>query len=387
MAKHKKWFRISEWWNSKVVSLMGLAYFFILIDTANPQSHITDLSFLFIWMVFSAALGYYINDVYDNKHDAISGKYNYSAKHSPVMQTVIASILIVAIWLDWHFLNNEELVGVLLATQIMLFFLYSSPFLRLKENPILGVVVDSLYAHLIPGIIVYFTILSSVESPIYLAVCLFWMLVVGLRNIVNHQLSDFENDKRSGTVTTVIVMGKQQMKQVMNHLLLPCEVIIFLLFLGLSKQTGFVLLFFIFAIWVFNRELIYVRANKHSWSKEEQDRYSFLGGILPNEFYEKWFPLYSLFFLVCYNPHLWYFLIIHVFLFLNLIIDFKKDYLILKNLILKVLYWRIVIMAYKLIGGVKRVILFLYYKIYCKTKHFIYWNFYQAIFKRNGTVK
>lgn len=387
MAKYEKWFRISEWWNSKIVSLMGLTYFFILLHPPNSESQIKNLFFLFIWMVLSAALGYYINDVFDSKHDALSEKYNYSTTHTFIKQVVIVTSLIGGVLLDWHFLNNEVIIAILIVAQIMLFFLYSSPFLRLKENPVLGVVVDSLYAHLVPGIIVYFAIFTSVESLICVILFMFWMVLTGLRNIISHQLSDFDKDKMSGTRTTVIVFGKLQMRQVMNHLLLPFEIIAFLLFFWFSKQIGFVLLFFVFAIWVFNRELIYVKANKHSWSKEEQECYSFLGGVIPNEFYEKWFPISSLFFLVYNNPHFGYLLIIHVLLFNNRITDFKKDYLVLKNLILKVVYWRIVTLAYKFVGKIKKAILFLYYKIYCKIKHFIYWNFYQAIVKRNGTVK
>ena len=191
-------------------------------------------------------------------------------------------------------------------------------------------------------------------------------------------MDDFANDHISGTKTSAVVFGKVKMKRLMNYIISPIEIGFFLAFLFLLQASiaflavGFV----IYATWIFNRELIFVTANKHNWSPEKQDAYNFIGGVLLNEFYENWLPLICLMALIWHNYLLWPLIIVHIILFRSNIVEFRKDYLILKNLIFAKVYWTSVSAGYTFAGIIKKLVCFLYYEIFGRIKHYIYWKIY-----------
>jgi 4-hydroxybenzoate polyprenyltransferase len=370
----KSWFRLSEWWNSKIAVLTGFIYLFYIGTDFSIQQPVYPILFLFIWMFFSAALGYYINDVFDLEKDTLSNKKNFTANHSLLLKSGICILLIAINLLNWFVLSKDIAALGLMASQIILFLLYSLPFPRLKERPVIAIITDSLYAHVIPGLMVFYTIKHPDTISFFALVFVAWLFLSGVRNIINHHIDDFANDTLSGTRTSAVAAGKIKMKRIMNYLISPLEIIAFLtLLILLWAQLPFICIAYpLYMAWVFNRELIFVKANKHIWTREEQESYNFMGGVVLNEFYEKWFPLICLLFFIAGNLALWPLLIVHTVLFFYNIRQFYKDYLIVKNLILVKVYW--ITKVYS-----KEIIKFVYYKIYARIKHFIYWNLYIPI--------
>lgn len=386
----KNWFRISEWWNSKIVALIGIAYCFAIEGKLSFTDFLPILLFLFIWMVLSAALGYYINDIFDLKQDLEVQKENHSKHHNLIQQIAIASFLMASILLSWYTLNGIRLVLFLILLQLLLFFLYSSPIIRFKEKPLFGILVDALYAHLIPGLIVLISIIGLGISPIILTFFCLWQIAVGIRNILSHHLVDFYNDSNSGTSTSATYYGKSKIKKIMNFIVSPIELIAFVALLAVLTQHLFWIIpfYLLYIIFTYNRELVFLRQQKTSWSLEEQENYNFIGGVLLNEFYEKWFPVVVLFMLSFTNPVFLVISVLHCLLFYNTIIDFKKDYMIVKNIILSQMYWWFVRhfytyflhpVYYKFFGNVKH---FIYWKIYAQLKDFLYWEVYGNIYHK-----
>lgn len=374
----KNWFRFSEWWDSKIAFLFGLVYLFAIHRSIDFRGSAVNVLFLLSWMCLAAALGYYINDVFDLKKDTATAKRNFSVHHSVYQKILICIILIGMIYLTWYCLNENIVTLVLITSQIILFLLYSIPVSRLKEMPIAGPICDSIYASVIPGVMVYLTIDNPQEISWLCIVFGVWLFMAGIRNIISHHIDDFTNDNISGTKTSAVALGKMKMKRLVNYIISPIEVGFFLAFLILLQGSiAFVAVgFVIYVIWVFNRELIFVKANRHNWSPEKQDAYNFIGGVLLNEFYENWFPLICLMTLIWHNYILWPLLIVHIILFRSNIVEFGKDYLILKNLILAKAFWTSVSVGYSLAGIIKRWVCFLYYEIFGRIKHYIYWKIY-----------
>lgn len=384
-----KWFRINEWWNSKIVALMGLVYLLVLDTNLSSSDLISNFAFLMIWMILAASFGYYMNDVFDLKQDLQAAKTNHSAKHSWLVKTGISLILIIGILVNWYFLNANSLVLYLIIAQIVAFSLYSFPIIRLKEKPIIGVLTDAIYAHLIPGLVVLLVIYPEIGmQKIALVVFILWVLMTGIRNILSHHLVDFENDTLSNTSTSVTQYGKLRIRRLMNHVISPIEILLFIAMLGFFDSTAFIIipLYIFYLIYIYFREVLFLKIVKYDWSIKEQENYNFLGGVALNEFYEKWLPVVCLFILSFTNYWMLVLLFIHVAVFFRSVTDFKKDYKILKNIILTKLYWKLVhLFYYKLFCGIKHFIYWkilfkswtiVRYKLYARFKHYIYWNIY-----------
>src|SRR5262249_57433548 len=111
------------------------------------------------------------------------------------------SFLPVAL-LPWLYLPLHWENGSLLGFELLLFVLYAFPPFRLKERGMLGLFADALYAHAIPAVLAVMTF-SLMANRAYdhltwfvLALGL-WQFFLGVRNIVLHQLKDFDGDTRS----------------------------------------------------------------------------------------------------------------------------------------------------------------------------------------------
>jgi 4-hydroxybenzoate polyprenyltransferase len=228
--------------------------------------------------------------------------------------------------------------------------------------PYVGVVTDSLYAHLIPGLIVLFAINSGFQHKPFIAVYAIWLFLMGVRNIMSHHLVDYYNDLESETVTSATRYGKNKVKKIMNFIISPLEVFFFIFFLALFKWplAWIIPVYLVYIFYVYQREMIFVTQNVYDWTSEEKNNYNFLGGVVLNEFYEKWLSIIILMMLTWKSPIFLLILILHLLLFARNTLDFKKDYRIFKNLFLAKIYWFLA-----------RV---LYYNMFMKTKHFLYWK-------------
>lgn len=375
----KNWFRINEWWNSKIVALTGLAYFFAIEEQQSFDTFYPILLFLFVWMVLSAAIGYYINDIFDLKQDLEVQKENQSKGHRLSQKIILPILLVAGIVLVWYFLNGSKLILTLIISQLLLFFLYSTPYIRLKEKPLVGIFVDALYAHLIPGLVVLICFLGVKYKPIIYVLFTVWQLAVGVRNILAHHLVDFKNDRGSGTVTSTTLYGTDRIKKIMNFLVSPFEFIAFISLLAFLNSPLFwiIPIYILYVLYVFNRELIFLRQNKSTWSSELQNSYNFIGGVILNEFYEKWLPIIALGILCFMNPFFLILALIHSILFYKNILVFKKDYMILKNIILSQIYWWLVKNFYAYFLNP------VYYKFFGTIKHFIYWKIHEPTNDKN----
>ena len=370
--------RIKEWWNSKIVGLFGLIYLF-LIETNLALNQVWEqFSFLALWMILAASFGYYINDTFDLLQDELANKANQTKSQHNLVKIFIALLILTLIGLDWFFLSQNLLVAYLIIGQVSLFFLYSLPKIRLKEKPLVGVLTDALYAHVLPGLIVLFTIVPPEQAtPFLLTTFGLWMFFVGVRNILSHHLIDYENDKLSATVTSATYFGKSKVKNCMNFMVSPLESILFLstlLYLG-TPIAWIVLCFILYVVYVYNRELIFVKEHINDWSTEQKENYNFIGGLLLNEFYEKWLPVILLILLCTQNVQFVFILFLHVLLFMNNLKDFNKDYRIIKDLFFVRAYW--------FLAGIIADIF--YYQSYLRLKHFVYWKIYKSLVKNDNS--
>lgn len=146
---------------------------------------------------------YLLNDFFDRKQDARSGKLNMAELFHPVLILILALVFFaIGFSMVYHISIPAFYI---LNLQFVLLMLYSLPGVRLKERGFAGVVSDALYAHLVP-ILVLLALLCEETMPDQKACLLLLMFgfFLGLRDILLHQVDDIEKDRVSGTQTFAV---------------------------------------------------------------------------------------------------------------------------------------------------------------------------------------
>ncbi len=194
--------RLKEWLLPKGGFVMG---FFLFICSFFLEITKTDFNFLFgaIITFFSIGfLGYWINDWSDLKSDLVVGKSNLSYGFSTFLKLLIFLVLLGFSILPWIFLLPiDKIVIATLVVQFVLFIGYSCPPIRAKRIPILGLVLDALYANVIPVNLAFYTVCLYIKiefSVVLFSLLAAWSFLYGLRGIIVHHYFDKENDKVSG---------------------------------------------------------------------------------------------------------------------------------------------------------------------------------------------
>tara|TARA_R110000868_G_scaffold164191_6_gene396614 strand:+ start:942 stop:1928 length:987 start_codon:yes stop_codon:yes gene_type:complete len=136
-----------------------------------------------------------VNDFYDQEIDLIAGKPNLTVKTNSY---VIGFLVFLGFAVSFVLIQRTSLPGsYLLLGQFLALLVYSHPSVRLKTKPILGVIADSVYAYIIPVLLLLVVYEIDVAEPKYLTFLLF-NFSIGIRDIILHQKEDEMNDLKSG---------------------------------------------------------------------------------------------------------------------------------------------------------------------------------------------
>lgn len=318
MAISFRTLRFHNWWTAKIPPLLSYAYAVFLLQGQSFALRWPDLLLLLGWMIGAAAFGHYINDWFDLEDDLKAGKENRAAKHHPAFRLLLAAALAGVALLPWYWLPRNSLNFNLVVAQLIIFLLYSMPPLRLKIRGVLGVLADAVYAHVIPGAVVVSTLWLSKhgEFPrLLFGLFLGWQGLIGIRNILNHYVDDYENDLASGTVTLATLFGATSVKRFVKLPLVPLEIgiLCWLMYAAGQPVSYGVVFYLVYIVYTFNREVTFMRENMGEY--KGPGRYDYLSGILLNEFYEKWAPVLLLILLATAEPVIWAVLAVHLALF------------------------------------------------------------------------
>jgi hypothetical protein len=223
-------------------------------------------------------------------------------------------------------LPTDKYTFYLLAIEFLLFFVYAFPPFRLKEKGFLGIITDALYAQVVPCLLAVYTF-SKITNTILplklLALYAIWLLFVGIRNIIKHQVEDFDNDINTKTKTFVTVYGIEYSKKISFSYFFPIEFILFISLLIIIKTTYFIaLLGYLFYI-----TILFFKRNK----THETDLFQFINTRIFNEFYEIHLPIILLV-CFCFSNAIFIFILgFNLFIFSPLyifyLVGFKNKYL------------------------------------------------------------
>jgi 4-hydroxybenzoate polyprenyltransferase len=149
-----KFTRHAEWYEPKLIPLLGVGYLVIYLNHYPVQASALRLLFLIFSIGIGAIYVSVINDVCDVKEDVAAGKPNRMQNLTVAQKAfVLATICTLGI-VCGYFIYPDILSLVFYSMSWIVFSLYSVYPIRLKERGVLGVFADASGAHLFPTLFI-----------------------------------------------------------------------------------------------------------------------------------------------------------------------------------------------------------------------------------------
>ncbi len=335
--------RAKDWRFSFIPQIFGNLYLWLLLF--NIEFGLQALLLLLLSLITSfgfAALGYFINEYFDQEDDAKAGKINKLKFIPRLHQIKLLVIIALATFTPWIILPFDKISGILVTAQIALFFLYASPPFRFKNNSYLSGIIDALYAYIIPLLLSYYTYYLysgsiSINFP-FLACYGVLLFIAGYRNIIIHYINDIFKDKKAGLITLPRAIGVQKTNTLLIYLLLIETILILLQIVIVASEILLLWLLLIPILFLIYKAFKQAQKLPNHIIVNKPIRHA------PDLYYQVYAPALVLGALVLYN-FVWVVLVpIHIALFIPLFrlhpiiswfqrINFKRYYICVKQII------------------------------------------------------
>ena len=218
--------RAGEWWEFKLVPLIGLFYA-TAIFTGSALAPLWPALLLLLAALLPGAIWVSVlNDLTDRAEDRAGGKANRMEGRSAGFAAAALGLpMAAALAVGWAW---RDAPALLLAYGLawLSFGLYSLPPARLKARGGWGVLADAAGSNLFPGqvaILLAFQASGADPQVRWLAAGGIWSLAWGLRGILWHQLSDVAADAAAGVATFVRRRGAQRVAALGRFVVAPAE--------------------------------------------------------------------------------------------------------------------------------------------------------------------
>jgi colanic acid/amylovoran biosynthesis glycosyltransferase len=224
--------RITEWWRPKGGAIFSVLLFYLAFWDVPFSDGWKLLMFSLITLTGFGVTGYFLNDWADIPFDKKAGKTNLVSGVPKFARPLILIILLVITLFPWFVYFQTDYLSIgLIALQLILQFAYPVPPIRLKNYPIPAIITDALYAFAIPSILAWYTfdltteLVNSQVDCFYFFTLGIWMLVVGVRQILNHHVSDRHNDRKTDIPNITTSYSPAVLRGFILRFLFPAEVI------------------------------------------------------------------------------------------------------------------------------------------------------------------
>ncbi|MBX7226289.1 MAG: UbiA family prenyltransferase [Chitinophagales bacterium] len=306
--------------------LFSLLYFTIFYFDIPLTLLFKHLSASLMLCIGIAGIGYLFNDYNDIEQDKLARKHNIFLQLSKSKVYILSFLCLIFAILPWFILPFDRISLCLVLVEFFLFYAYAFQPFRWKEKAWLGVLADAGYAHVIPAVLAIYTFsqipneLGSFNHPICLLIIFgVWLVANGIRNILLHQIEDYEHDKKAATKTWIQTIGMGRMKKYILRFLIPLEWLCFLslpIILGFSYKwllLPYILYFLLYFLkkWMINHYPFFRKS-----ALENEQLFLFYNGNMLNEYYEKYLPLVLIIFFSFFDVNYLFLLGIHLLIFL-----------------------------------------------------------------------
>lgn len=332
--------RLKNWWIPIVPPVLSFAYLGILFSGRHPSEIYIGLLSLFFLTLGTAATGFIINDWSDIASDALCGKKNGMAPVKPPVRFILLFLSLLVSIISVIVTKNYFIAGLYLI-QIFLFFIYSCHPFRLKRFPLPAIILDSLYSGTIFWVIA-FSIWQFYPLPASLVAIT--GLLKGLRNIIFHQHTEIELDRKLPFRTFVICTKERHIRLLINLCFL-LEIFALFFWFFFSLKIGIIIssALLLWVLFLFFKKIKFLKRTESfpyfTLDITESDK--------SNALYEELLPVLTIASLCLADPHYLILMAVHLLLFGKFEVLKKLSHVI----IIHFLY--------------HKVLVYLYYKLFC----------------------
>lgn len=203
--------RTRQWWQPKTGNILAAVYLAVFILNISFEKTLIYILPTLVTILGIGLFGHLINDWADLSSDQKVGKKNMLSKLSVSNKLFFLFLTIILAVSPWTILPYDQYSLFLLGLEFLLFCLYALRPFRIKTRGFIALVFDSLYAYVIPFLLMFhtFTLIGNGKPDIVIyLIIIFWQLCTGVYNILIHQIEDYENDLQTNTSTWVVTIGK-----------------------------------------------------------------------------------------------------------------------------------------------------------------------------------
>lgn len=295
--------RFDDWRFSFIPQIFGLVYFWLFLYGYELNfATLKIVVFSFITSLGFASLGYLINELFDQKSDALAGKKNQILNASVGQKLIFFTISIGLTFSPWFVLPNNSITWTLISLQLVFYLLYNSPPFRLKNHSFWSVFLDASYAYLIPFLLSCNTYsLGAKSSKLSLGILLLFasiLFILGIKNIFIHLIDDHFFDKQHGRLSLPNILGVNRSKV----FLVTLSSLEYILLMAFSILISFRSLLFLCLLFIVSYSLY-----KTLIRLKNDDKYFILDSsfcLSSNTIYQIYFPLICLL-ILCIDSPLW----------------------------------------------------------------------------------
>ncbi len=237
--------RCQEWKDTKLNWYVFAAIMYFLSRGVSPLQQNIAFTYLIVLFFIYASAGAISNDYGDLEQDRLLKKKKaiLSLKESKV----VLLLLILSVVFEIVVLNLTQAFDfrfILITVGYGICLEYSLPPLRFKERGVWGLLFGSMVQRAIP-VAILFTIFSfwTLSGVLYVI----FLIMVGFRAMIVHQMKDYENDIKSRTKTMATNSGVERMVKLENAswIVELLTFFVFLISLTLQMEKLFLLFGFV----------------------------------------------------------------------------------------------------------------------------------------------
>ncbi len=209
-----------------------LVFYIALVHQRYDFRFVLDSVVLILFSIFATTYGYLINDYSDRELDRRHGKPNTFENDSEARALfAIGVIVFLSLLSSAPFWHRPYFVILGLSWFVVATF-YSLKPIRLKERGTVGIVFVVMAQRVLPALII-FSVFGFWRLPDVLLLVTY-ILFRGFSSDVNHQLSDYENDRKTGTATFAVSSGYHRVRRIFYFSLHLERVLLALILIRLS---------------------------------------------------------------------------------------------------------------------------------------------------------
>ncbi len=203
----KSWWatlRVGDWGIQLLLLWVG-AFIYFLVSPVDPVRYLAHLALVSAWSALFLTAGYLINNYCDRDQDREKEYSEPRVQSDPGMVLAVGVACLVCAAVILVALAPNRSVIMVGAVQIAGGLAYSLPGIRLKERGAWGMLTATTMQR-VPGFLM--VVLAFPQRPAAAIAITIWFLVMGLVFILEHQLEDLADDKRTGVRTWATVRGR-----------------------------------------------------------------------------------------------------------------------------------------------------------------------------------